>query len=103
MSGATSALYEPLIERDLDAIPAAARTFCASHSEEELWIAVARFAVLAFTPSQHSKRAVMAVRAAREVGLSFDLIVACARSAGWPRTWTMRCRGCARSRAAMRC
>lgn len=85
MSGATSALYEPLIERDLEAIPRAARTFLESHSEEELWIAVARFAVLAYAPSQHSKRAVMAVRAAREVGLSFDVIVACARYAAESR------------------
>jgi hypothetical protein len=85
MSGATSALYEPLIKRDLDAIPVAARTFLESHSEDELWIAIARFAVLAYAPSQHAKRAVMAVRAAGEVGLSFDLIVACARYAAESR------------------
>jgi hypothetical protein len=64
MAGATSALYEPLIERDLDAIPDAARAFLETHAEEDLWIAVARFAVLAYAPSQHAKRAVMAVRVA---------------------------------------
>ncbi len=84
MSGATSALYEPLIERDLEAIPAAARAFVESHSEEELWIAVARFAVLAYAPSQHSKRAVMAARAAYDVR-TFDLIVECARYAAESR------------------
>jgi hypothetical protein len=84
MSGATSALYEPLIERDLEAIPAAARVFVESHSEEELWIAVARFAVLAYAPSQHSKRAVMAARAAYEIR-TFDLIVECARYAAESR------------------
>ena len=60
-------LYEPLIERELDAIPAAAHAFAAEHSEDELWIAVTRFAVLAYAPSQHAKRAVMACRAAHEV------------------------------------
>jgi hypothetical protein len=84
MSGATSALYEPLIERDLEAIPAAARAFVQSHSEDELWIAVARFAVLAYAPSQHSKRAVMAARAAYDVR-TFDLIVECARYAAESR------------------
>jgi hypothetical protein len=84
----TSALYEPLIERDLAAIPAAARAFAAAHSAEELWIAVTRFAVLAYAPSQHAKRAVMACRAAHEVREEVrddvsdrwpELIVECAR------------------------
>ncbi|HEX8620030.1 MAG TPA: hypothetical protein VF911_20785 [Thermoanaerobaculia bacterium] len=72
MPGATGALYEPLIERDLDAIPAAVRAFLETHAEEELWIAVARFAVLAYAPSQHAKRAVMAVRAAWELVQNAD-------------------------------
>jgi len=85
-----SELYEPLIERDLDAFRAAARTFLESHSEEDLWIAVARFAVLAYAPSQHSKRAVMAVRAAHDVrdamgGRWLDLILECARYAAESR------------------
>ncbi len=79
-----SAFYEPLIERDLEAIPDAAHAFLQSHSVEELWIAVARFAVLAYAPSQHAKRAVMAVRAAHELRDAMGeqwtaLIVECAR------------------------
>jgi hypothetical protein len=86
----TSALYEPLIERDLDAIPAAARAFAAEHSPEELWIAIARFAVLAYAPSQHAKRAVMACRAAHdlrdELGERWvDMIIECARYAAESR------------------
>lgn len=57
-------LYEPLIERDLDAIPAAVAVFLEEHSPHDLFLAVARFAVLAYAPSQHAKRAVMACRAA---------------------------------------
>ena len=85
-----SALYEPLIERDLAAIPAAARAFASEHSAEELWIAVARFAVLAYAPSQHSKRAVMACRAAYDVREQLgerwlDMIIECARYAAESR------------------
>jgi len=81
-----NALYEPLIERDLAAVPAAAQSFVESHSVDELWVAVARFAVLAYAPSQHGKRAVMAVRAAHELRDAMgerwlDLIVECARYA----------------------
>ncbi|HYI12483.1 MAG TPA: hypothetical protein VEK57_25745 [Thermoanaerobaculia bacterium] len=73
-----------MIERELDAIPAAARSFAESQSEEELWVAVARFAVLAYAPSQHAKRAVMAVWAAHAVrdfagDRWVDWIVECAR------------------------
>ncbi|MEA2329655.1 MAG: hypothetical protein QOE68_4614 [Thermoanaerobaculia bacterium] len=52
--------YEPFIERDLDAIPAAVAEFRAGHSAEETWMAVTRFAVLAFAPSQHSMHALLA-------------------------------------------
>ena len=86
----TSALYEPLIERDLAAIPAAARAFAAEHSADELWIAVTRFAVLAYAPSQHAKRAVMACRAAHEMRDELgdrwlDMIIECARYAAESR------------------
>ncbi|HYC89859.1 MAG TPA: hypothetical protein VEO54_11660 [Thermoanaerobaculia bacterium] len=82
--------YEPLIERDLDAIPDAAHEFLDAHTVEELWTSVTRFAVLAYAPSQHSKRAVMACRAAwdvrEELGDRFtDMIVACARYAAEAR------------------
>lgn len=52
--------YEAFIERDLDAIPAAVAEFRATHSAEETWTAVTRFAVLAFAPSQHSMHALLA-------------------------------------------
>ncbi|HEX6088266.1 MAG TPA: hypothetical protein VF266_27290 [Thermoanaerobaculia bacterium] len=80
--------YEPLIERDLDAIPAAAQAFLETHTVEELWTSVTRFAVLAYAPSQHAKRAVMACRAAWEVREEIDfpaMIVECARYASEAR------------------
>jgi hypothetical protein len=90
MSSAVSAFYEPLIERRLDAIEAAAHVFLAKQSEEELWTAVARFAVLAYAPSQHAKRAVMAARAAYELRAQLGaewvpMLVACARYAAESR------------------
>ncbi len=80
----TTALYDPLLERDLDAIAPAARAYADEHSLEELWIAITRFAVLAYAPSQHAKRAVMAARAAHEM-LTFELVVECARYAAESR------------------
>lgn len=82
--------YEPLIERDLDAIPASAHAFLESHAPEELWASVTRFAVLAYSPSQHGKRAVMACRAAFDVREDLgnrwtDLLVECARYAAESR------------------
>lgn len=90
MPGATSALYDPLIERELAAIPAAADAFAAAHSDLELWQAVTRFAVLAYSPSQHGKRTVMACRAAYdmrdELGDEWRaMIVACATYAASSR------------------
>lgn len=87
MPGATSALYEPLLERDLGAFREAARAF---GSDEELWMAVTRFAVLAYAPSQHGKRAVMACRAAyalrEELGARWrDIVVECGCYAGEAR------------------
>jgi hypothetical protein len=77
-------LYEPLIERDLAAIPNAVREFLDEHSPHDLYLAVARFAVLAYAPSQHSKRAVMACRAAWDLRDASgdrwpDLVAECAR------------------------
>ena len=90
MPGATSALFEPFLEREVGAIPAAARAFLETHTEEELWIAIARFAVLAHAPSQHSKRAVMAARAAYDVrgelgGGWVEMLIECARYAAESR------------------
>ena len=83
-------LYDPLIERDLAAIPAAVREFLGEHSVHDLYLAVARFAVLAYAPSQHSKRAVMACRAAWDLRHEFgdrwpELIIECARYAAEAR------------------
>ena len=88
MAGSTSALYAPLIERDLDAVVPAVRTFRREHTVEELWQAVTRFAVLAYAPSQHSKRAVMSCLAAHQSGGGEALepmIVECARYAASSR------------------
>jgi hypothetical protein len=75
--------YEPFIERDLAAIPAAVAEFRAGHSAEETWTAVTRFAVLAFAPSQHSMHALLACLSVwdlrEDLGERFDqAIVQCA-------------------------
>jgi hypothetical protein len=83
-------LYEPFIERDLAAIPPAVAAFRANHSAEETWIEIARFAVLAFAPSQHSKHALLACLSTwdlrEELGARFDeAIVECATYAAASR------------------
>ncbi len=90
MSPAVGALYERLIERDLDAVPQAVRTFRESESSEELFLAVARFAVLAYVPSQHSTHALLAALAAYELRDAYgerwdDLLIECARYAAESR------------------
>src|SRR5436305_1253202 len=75
--------YEPFIERDLAAIPAAVADFRATHSAEETWTAVTRFAVLAFAPSQHSMHALLACLSVWDLREDFgeqfdDAIVNCA-------------------------
>jgi hypothetical protein len=69
-------LYDPLIERDLDAVPAAVRRFREEHSSDELFLAIARFALLAYAPSQHAKHALLACLAVHdlreELGERFD-------------------------------
>src|SRR5437667_98459 len=47
--------YEALLERDTDAARAAARAYREEHSSHDLFLAVGRFAVLAYAPSQHTK------------------------------------------------
>lgn len=72
-------LYDPFIERDLEAIPGAVRQFRAEHTSDELWQAVTRFAILAYAPSQHAKHALFSCLAAwdlRDVlGARFDEVV----------------------------
>lgn len=86
--------FAPLIERDLNAIPRVAREYAAAHSEDALWNAVTRFAVLSYAPAQHAKRAVMACAAAHEVraeagGQWIDLVIECARyAAASRRPWS---------------
>jgi len=60
-------LYDPFIERDLAAIPAAVATHRAEHGSIETFKAIARFAVLAYAPSQHAKHALLACLAAWDV------------------------------------
>ncbi len=90
MSGDVQKLYAPLIERDLEAIPAAIRAFRHEQTADELWHAVAQFAILAFAPSQHAKHALLAVLAAHdlreEAGERWDeLLTECARYAAQSR------------------
>jgi hypothetical protein len=85
MPSATGALYEPLIERDLTALPAAIRAFRAEQSTHELWLAVTRFALLAYAPSEHGRHALMCCLAAHDVGLTDELLLACARYAAQAR------------------
>lgn len=76
----SSELYEPLIERDFDAFRPVAQAFVDAQSVEALWLAVTRFAVLAYAPSQHAKRAVMACLAAHDA-LDLEMVLECARYA----------------------
>jgi hypothetical protein len=79
----TSDLYEPLIERNLNAIPAAVRAYRDAHGSDETFLAVARFAVLAYAPSQHSKHALLCCLAVHDLkaiaaDVFDDLVTECA-------------------------
>jgi len=76
-------LYDPFIERDVPGIRAAIAAFRREHSSHDLFLAVARFAVLAYAPSQHAKHALIACLSAYAVrdqlGDRWDeLLVECA-------------------------
>ena len=94
MTSAVSELYEPLIERDPAGIRAGVATFRQRHSSDELFMAIARFAILAYAPSQHSKHALLAVLAAWDLrfdcGPRFDdLLTECALyTAGSRQPWS---------------
>jgi len=60
-------LYDPLLERDVDGIRAATREYRRDHTSDELFQAVARFALLAYSPSQHGKHAVISCLSAHEL------------------------------------
>src|SRR4051795_13387430 len=73
--------YGPLIERDIAAIPGAVRAFRDEHGSIEAYKAIGRFAVLAYSPSQHGKHAVLACLAAwalREEPYFDDVVTQCA-------------------------
>ncbi|HET7433885.1 MAG TPA: hypothetical protein VFN10_04135, partial [Thermoanaerobaculia bacterium] len=79
---------DPLIERDLDAIPHAVREFRAEHSSHDLFLAIARFAVLAFAPSEHGKHALLACLSAyrlRDDPRYDELLIECAKYAAVAR------------------
>lgn len=57
-------LYEALIERDE---AAARRAIDAFDDDQQLFLAIARFAVLAYAPSQHAKHALLACLAAHDL------------------------------------
>src|ERR1700674_1622887 len=59
-------LYEPFLERDTDGIRKAISEFRADHTSDELFREIARFAVLAYAPSEHAKHAVIACLSAYE-------------------------------------
>src|SRR5205809_5514335 len=60
-------LYSALLERDATGARSAARAYRESHSSHDLFLAVGRFAVLAYAPSQHAKHAMLATLAAYEL------------------------------------
>ena len=62
-----AALYEPLLERDVEGIRRLAAEVARERGPDELYLTVARFAVLAYAPSQHSKHSVVAMLAAHEL------------------------------------
>lgn len=75
--------YAPLLERDVDGIRSSLREFRGEHSSDDLFLTVARFAVLAYSPSLHGKHAVLSCLAAydlrEELGEHFDdVLIECA-------------------------
>ena len=67
MPSAISELYEPLIARDLAAVPAAVSHFRETGSSDDLFRAIARFTVLAFAPTEHGRSAMASILAIREL------------------------------------
>jgi hypothetical protein len=58
---------EPLLERDEAAIREAIREYLDAHTADELFLMIARFAVMAYAPSQHAKHALLASVAAHDL------------------------------------
>lgn len=83
MHSAVSDLYEPLIERDPATIRTAIQGFRKRQSSDELFLAIAQFAMLAYAPSQHAKHSVLSVLSAHDLredlGERFDdVLIECA-------------------------
>jgi hypothetical protein len=60
-------MIESLLERDENRIRAAISDYRKTHSSDELFLEVARFAVMAYAPSQHSKHALLACLSAHDI------------------------------------
>jgi hypothetical protein len=60
-------MIESLLERDDNRIRAAISDYRKTHSSEELFLEVARFAVMAYAPSQHAKHALLACLSAHDI------------------------------------
>jgi len=73
--------YEALVERDL----VSARAEGAGLHGDQLFLAVTRFALLAYAPSQHAKHALLACLAAREAGAPEAVMIECALYAATAR------------------
>ncbi len=76
-----SALYEALAVRETAPIERAVHDFRAKHTAEDLFVALARFGVLAYAPALHAKHALMSFLAVydlrQELGERFDEMVLC--------------------------
>lgn len=60
-------MIEALLERDENRIRAAISDYRKTHSSDELFLEVTRFAVMAYAPSQHSKHALLACLSAYDI------------------------------------
>lgn len=60
-------MIEAFLERDENRIRAAISDYSKAHSSEELFLDVARFAVMAYAPSQHAKHALLACLSAHDI------------------------------------
>ncbi|HEX3108918.1 MAG TPA: hypothetical protein VHU41_07470 [Thermoanaerobaculia bacterium] len=60
-------MIEAFLERDENRIRAAISDYRKTHTSDELFLDVARFAVMAYAPSQHSKHALFACLSAHDI------------------------------------
>ncbi|HEX3584014.1 MAG TPA: hypothetical protein VH087_19775 [Thermoanaerobaculia bacterium] len=60
-------MIESFLERDENRIRAAISDYRKTHSSDELFLEIARFAVMAYAPSQHSKHALLACLSAHDI------------------------------------